>query len=278
VHVVDPIEVLWGDWSVVEASLRALQLAAHSVDPDWVVFLSGEDRPVVDLDAWEQRALTSQVDGIVDARALTTRPAFGRRPTADDLNFARYAYRWRRLPAAGDGVMRPLLEAARRLSRYSQPVFKIEYAGRRGGWFVGTPRRQRLAPGWTIYTGAQWMALGRRAIGVVLETDPSVEQWFRSTWIPDQAFFHTVLYNRPELTLRNERMTYVVPHRTARQRPQWMTLRREDFDGITHSGAAFARKFDPEVDPGLVGMIDAAIDSERAADPPARRDRSRPAR
>jgi hypothetical protein len=262
IHLVERMRVLWGDWSLVEASLRLLRFAADTLDAEWFVFASGDDRPVRDLAAWEREVASSGADGLVPARELVSRPAFGRRPTADDLNYVRYAHRWRVLPRIGRGV----LELARRISRYVQPLCKIEYSDRRDRWFLGVRRRRRLPAGWALYAGSQWMAFDRRAAEILLSVDGSVTAWFRHTWIPDQGYFQTVLGNQDSLRLRDDLLTYVVPH-SAVKRADWMVLRAEDLDAIRRSGAAFARKFDPAVDPAVLPAIDASIDAARHAPP-----------
>ncbi|HXQ60660.1 MAG TPA: beta-1,6-N-acetylglucosaminyltransferase [Acidimicrobiales bacterium] len=263
VRLVDPVAVSWGDWSVVEATLRLLRVAVDEIDSDWFVLLSGEDRPVRDLAAWEDELVASGTDGLVPMRPLTVRPAFGRRPSADDLNFVRYAFRWRAVPARYVRGGRYVLEAARRISRYVQPVFKIEYAERRGTWMVGRWRRRRLPDGWTLYCGSQWMALGRRAVTTLLASDAAVTEWFRQTWIPDQGFFHTVLGNAAGFSFSTQPLTYVVPHDTHKG-AAWMVLRSDDVGTIALSGAAFARKFDPAVDREVIDLVDAAVDASVA--------------
>jgi hypothetical protein len=263
VHLMERTPVVWGDWSMVETSLRLLRFAVDTLDADWFVFLSGEDRPVVDLARWERDIEQTAVDGLVPATALDRRPSFGHRPTAPDIDFVRYAYRWRELPPVR-GVARRAVETARRVSRYSQPAFKIEYAPRRDRFFLGLPRRRRLPAGWTLYSGPQWVACGRTAADVLLSTDDSVVAWFRQTWIPDQSFFHTVLHNHRGLDLSHTPLTYVVSEDTKRRRGD-MVLRSDDLEAIGRSGAAFARKFDPSVDPGILRDVEAGIAGARPA-------------
>ncbi len=265
VHMVERMPVSWGDWSIVEASLRLLEYAFETLDADWFAFLSGDDRPVVDLARWERQVQSAGNDGLVPARPLETKPSFGRRPTSEDLNYVRYSYRWRELPHL-TGVPRRLVETARRVSRFSQPLFKIEYADRRDRFFLGLPRRRRLPPGWTLYTGPQWVALGRRAAETLLGVDDTVVEWFRHTWIPDQSFVHTVLHNYGDLVLADTPLTYVVPYNTKKRRGD-MALRVDDLGAIRASGAAFARKFDPSVDPDILRAVEAGIAGDS---PPSR--------
>jgi hypothetical protein len=257
-HLTERTKVLWGDWSIVEASRLLLRFAAEQLRADWFVLLSGEDRPVLDLAGWELDMQAAGLDGLVPARVVDQKPSFGRRPSAGDVNFVRYSYRWRELPA-WRGPARTAVEVARRVSRYSQPLFKIEYTKRRDRFYLALPRRHDHPHHWTLYTGPQWLALGSRAVERVLEADEEVVDWYRQTWIPDQAFFHTVLHNQPDLALSDRPLTYVVPHATKQQRGD-MVLRLEDLGAIRDSGAAFARKFDAAVDPDIVRAVDAAID------------------
>jgi hypothetical protein len=260
VHLVERMHVLWGDWSIVEASLRLLRFATEELDADWSVFLSGEDRPVVDLARWERDLQTARIDGLVPALVVDRRPSFGRRPTAGDVNFVRYSYRWRELPPAR-GVAHGAIELARRVSRYCQPLFKVEYTIRRDRFFLALPRHRRLPPGWNIYTGPQWVACGRRAAYALLHADDTVIEWYRQTWIPDQSFFHTVLRNQPDLVLSDTPLTYVIPYNVKRRRGD-MVLRVDDLGAIQQSGAAFARKFDPSVDSDILRDIEATIVTE----------------
>lgn len=267
VGLVERTRILWGDWTMVEVSLRMVRRARRELDADWCVILSGDARPVVDLATWEATTAASGADGIVPGRALERRPAFGRAPTADDLNLVRYSYRWRPLPAPAHPAGRAALGGLRRLSRYTQPLFKIEYAARRDRWFLGTPRRGAPARGWSYAAGPQWVALGPRAADAVLDVDDGVVEWFRHTWIPDQGFFQTVLANVPGLDIRREPVVYVVPSRLSRQRSNWMALRTGDLEGLWASGAPLARKFDDDVDPAVAALVDAAVERSRSTAP-----------
>ena len=145
VHLLARTRVLWGDWSMVETSLRLLRFAAEELDADWCAFLSGDDRPVVNLARWERTIQSAAIDGLVPATVVDRKPVFGRAPTAGDVNFVRYSYRWRELPPVS-GLTRRAVALARRVSRYAQPLFKIEFTDRRDRFFVGVPRRRRLPP------------------------------------------------------------------------------------------------------------------------------------
>ncbi len=75
VHFVDRRQVLWGDWSIVDATLRMIRFAHDELDADWFVMLSGEHRPVVDLEQWEADTLASDADAFVEASSLASQTA-----------------------------------------------------------------------------------------------------------------------------------------------------------------------------------------------------------
>ncbi len=54
VHFVERDHIFWGDWSIVEATLRMVKFALEELRADWFVVLSGEHWPVADLRAWER--------------------------------------------------------------------------------------------------------------------------------------------------------------------------------------------------------------------------------
>jgi hypothetical protein len=264
-HLLRRTPVAWGDWSLVDVSLQLVRYARDSLDADWFVLLSGDDRPVVDLASWEEDIRRSGIDGVVANRPITRRPRWFRRPTADDINYVRYMYRWQELPRARHRWARLALETLRRAGRFLQPLFKIEYSDRRQAWYLGLPRRSRSLPNqWRLYVGPQWVAFGARAAAVLFDADPPVLEWFRDTWIPDQAFVQTVLANHPDLVLCNQRLTYLPRQKRPVGPGSWMVVRTTDLDDVWTSGCAFARKIDPEVDDVVSARIDARIDRGRA--------------
>ena len=78
VHFVDRSRILWGDWSIVEATLRMVRYAVEELRADWFVVLSGEHWPVADLHEWENATSLSSIDAFVEADPVPERLRFGR--------------------------------------------------------------------------------------------------------------------------------------------------------------------------------------------------------
>jgi hypothetical protein len=285
-HLVDASRVLWGDWSFVEALLRMLRFARDALQADWFALISGEDRPVVDLAAWERHLETSEADAVLTSSEIGKLARLGRRASVSETHAARYRFWWLALPPMSNRAARRLMMHLTAVGQHTHPVLAVEYFWRRDRWFVGVRRPRRAVPaGWRFCTGPCWMALGRRAAEAVLEADDGVIRHYRRTLIPDESFFHSVLANTPGLEVSTGRLLSYVPWEKGAARDGLrfevrgtnlmskggLYLRAEDFDAIQASGAPFARKFDRSFDSGFIQMVDESVDRSRSAvEAPAR--------
>jgi hypothetical protein len=248
---------------MVEAMLALVRFAVEELGADWLVFLSGEDRPLVDLAKWEAELARAGIDGIVPARTLPARLHFGPAHRDDNAFLARCVHRWRVVQQPRRRSGQRCMGLAFRAGWWMHPLFKLEFANPREVWAAGVPRRRGAIGTVRFHKGAQWIALGSRAARVVLDVDPAFPAWFKRSWIPDETYFHTILYNTPELVLRNEILTYRRPLPRPPY-PNWMYLEPEDLDDMWSSGAVFARKVDATSHREVLAAIDAAVDRQRS--------------
>jgi hypothetical protein len=262
VHFVDRRQVLWGDWSIVDATLRMIRFAHDQLDADWFVMLSGEHRPIVDLEQWEADTLTSDADAFVEAEPLPAKLHFGRSNEDANRFLARCLHRWVTVNEPGLTVGQKGFAGLWRLSRYALPLGAIEYSHRRRAWFLGSPRQGRPSA-LTFYKGSQWIGFNRRSAEAILNTDGSVTEWFMQGHIPDETYLQTVLYNAPRLTVRSDLVTYVPEGPERPTAARWMVLDRDDLETVWQSGAAFARKVDPDERPEVLKAIDDKVDRDR---------------
>jgi hypothetical protein len=263
VRLLERQPVLWGDWSMVEATLRLLRCGVDEADADWLVLLSGEHWPVVDLRAWELGTARGGADAIVDADRLPSRLRFGHSDPEANQYLARSLHRWTYFPRPRGGLPHRALGGLMKLSRALHPLYQMEYAHRREAWLVGRRRRRTGLRGITLYRGSQWIALNQKAARRVLEADPGLVDWFAKSWIPDEAFLQTVLHNDRELTVRNAKTTFVLDT-PLRPTPGWMRLDLDDVPAVAASGAPFARKIDPVERPDVVLALDGLVERSRA--------------
>ena len=143
VHLVERDRIYWGDWSIVEATLRMVRFALEELHADWFVILSGEHWPVTDLRPWELSTVASGIDAFVKANPLPHRLRFGRGD--DDFNgenmfLTRCLHQWVTMEQPRSPVAHRAIGGLWKLSRYVQPFVAIEYSHRREAWFFGRPR------------------------------------------------------------------------------------------------------------------------------------------
>ncbi len=263
-HLVERGPVRWGDWSMVEATLRLLRFAKDHLSVDWFVLLSGEHRPVVPLAEWEATTVRSGVDALAPMDRLPSRLRFGGADFEANQYLARSRHRWSAVPRPRSSSLHRGLGGLTKISRRALPLFAVEYAHRRESWAIGTPRRLACMRGRTLFRGSQWIAMNRRAAEAVLNVDPAVTEWFQRSWIPDETYFQTVLRQWPELVVSGEPTTFVL-ETPDRPTPGWMRLSLSDLPAVWDSGAPFARKVDRAARPEVLAAIDYALDTQRAA-------------
>jgi Core-2/I-Branching enzyme len=263
IHLVEPGHVSWGDWSMIEASMRMLRYAVDRLEADWFVLLSGEHRPAVDLGQWEIDVEASGNDAYLGAERLPARLRFGTADFEHTQYLARSRHRWRLVPRPRRHLAHRAMGLFMKLSTRLRPIVSVEYIHRRDAWAVGWRRRSGPVRGWSFYRGSQWFALSRAAADAALRIDPAIADWFTHSWIPDEAYLHTVLRRVPRLVIADESTTFVldtpdVPY------PEWMQLSLEDLPAAIESGLPFVRKVDPVHRPEVIERIDRIAAGRRA--------------
>jgi len=168
VRVVREFHVAWGQWSIVAATLRCLdEIADAGWEPDYVHLLSGADYPIRaigDFSAFLERNTGKQF--------LECVPSNERRWVRGGMQQERYLYRfyfnW----------------------RDQRTLFDFSYNLQR---FLGLKRK--FVRGIEPHMGSQWWTLTWDVVKqiMVLAREPDILDFFRSTLIPDELFFQTMV-------------------------------------------------------------------------------------
>jgi hypothetical protein len=266
VHLVERTRVLWGDWSIVEATLRMITFATDRLGADWFVVLSGEHWPVVDLARWEEDLGTSGFDAVIPSSRLPRRLHFGRTDLDGNRFLARCIHRWVAVTRPRSALVHRALAGVSKVSCLTHPILKLEFSLRSDAWFIGLPRSRGPVKGWALYKGSQWIAFNDRAARLVLHVETPVIMWFEQSHIPDESFVHTVLQRVPGISIHNQLVTYVPPEPDT-PTEGWMRLKIDDLPTVWASGAAFARKVDPARHPDVIASINDHLRRQRARGP-----------
>jgi hypothetical protein len=238
-----------GFWSLLEPWFDAVELlAARGVSYDWLVYLSGQDYPVLPLARSEAYLRDSSHDGYLSWRSAHAPSPDGRRQQGR----LRYEYQYTELPR-----LVPLLRLVRKLNGI-QKVWHVHltYGPRIGLRAASSPFRDGFHP----YVGLQWTTLRRacaeQVTKVARENEP-LRRYYERTLCPDEGFVQTVLVNDGRFDLCNDALRYVDFAGTRDGHPR--TLRLADGPGISSGAYHFARKVDPGIDPALLDWLDREV-------------------
>ncbi|HMS96730.1 MAG TPA: DUF5928 domain-containing protein [Tabrizicola sp.] len=106
--------------------------------------------------------------------------------------------------------------------------------------------KRRIPEGLTIRIGSQWWCLRRRTVEAVLDfitKRRDIVRFFKTTWIPDETFFQTLVAHLvPEEEIRSRTLTFL--HFTDYGMP--VTFYNDHYDLLLAQDYLFARKISPD--------------------------------
>jgi hypothetical protein len=124
---------------------------------------------------------------------------------------------------------------------------------------VRIPLRRTIPLGLDPWGGSAYWIMSHRALDVVhafVEEQLEYVRFFAHVDIPDEIFFQTILLNSPLADECDDiRLHYTEWGRT----PAPAVLVASDYPHLADSPCLFARKFDPEVDSGVLDLIDTGL-------------------
>jgi len=226
------VDVWWGDFSQVQATLNSLTEIDADGDYDYVILVSGLDYPV-----WPSEKIVRFLDGSDRREYLqsSTLDANGWASAADRIDYFYYSR--------------------------NNLVLKAAYAALRTVMRALSLKRHMVG-GWRAYGGASWFILSSDCIRYILKyvkDHPSFVNFMKSVFGPDESFFQTIVMNSQfQDRVVSDIKRYIDWSDCAKglsPSPNWLTER--DFDKIIASGAMFCRKVEPTRSAKLMALLDA---------------------
>jgi hypothetical protein len=218
--------VRWGTFDLVDVTLSGLA-SARAAGFDYVTAVTGQDYPIKPV-----QSFTAFLDANQGRSFL---PHFPLRPG----------------PWVDNGGLR----------RVDHWHFLIG-----GRWlsfpnrYIPLPVRRTVPSGLTPYGGSAYWCLGPDCADYVLDfvaDHPEVSRFFRTTPMPDEVFYQTVLATSPlQPCLIDDDLRFVD---WTRGDPHPKTLTAADFPRIAAAAGFLARKFDIDVDARVLDLIDAEL-------------------
>lgn len=229
----EPVDVRWGGWGMVEATLRLIDRALLDA-PDHLYLMSGQDYPL--------RSLPAILDAVraADTDWINVVPMSN---NAVDKPIARVTARLQPVPLVGRVWARRLKLGFHLANRVLPPVDPA-----------------RLAPDVALYGGASWWCLTAdtmRLARAYLAEAPGLIQLLRRAHCPDEALFQTALMAVAPDRPRRPQPTYVRWDKRHGSVESPMTLTADMVEDACASEALMARKFDAELHPAALDRLDA---------------------
>jgi hypothetical protein len=164
------VKVGWGEWSICQATLNCIEeIEASGWEPDYVYYASGADYPI--RSARELSAFLERNKGMEFIEGV---PSDRKRWVKGGPQEERYQYRfwfnWR--------------------SQHKRSVFLLELQQK-------LKLRRKFVLGLEPYMGSQWWVLTWKTLQAVMTVArrPEVLRFFKTTMIPDELFFQTLVCN-----------------------------------------------------------------------------------
>ncbi len=245
------VPVYWGQWQMVDATLRLMDRALERADPDYLVLLSGTCYPIRS-NRYIRSVLGTGHELFINSIGMPDKRAHKPLSRLD-----RFRFRSDRSPFENLSRALPIMiRGPRKGRRFSKR------------WLLTRDWRRDLPL--EPYAGSSWWALPADAARYLLDfaaREPGIVRFFENTRSPDEGFFQTVLSNSPFAPAIRRNLTYA--DWTARgSHPATITTAHVERlgrpgpyveGGPYGSGELlFARKF-PDDGGAMTGLVDVAI-------------------
>jgi hypothetical protein len=231
----------WADFSIVEATIKAIELMYQSTNaPDWFILLSGSDYPI------------KTAKQILDDLSSNEYDAY--------INHEQVQYKvYRENPKISLIWQKLAYQRYCSLKLFSIPSFNKKLYPNGQEICVEHPLLTKLFfpffNKFNCFVGDQWFCANQRAAEHILKfhnQNNALTSHYRRRLFADESYFQTILANAPQLNLKNNNYRHVIwPPRSAH--PKTMVM--EDLPCLLSSSAHFARKFNIEIDSEIFDQL-----------------------
>ncbi|HLP18721.1 MAG TPA: beta-1,6-N-acetylglucosaminyltransferase [Chitinophagales bacterium] len=251
------VDVVWGDMSIVQATLNILQQIPLS-GKGYCVLLSGQDYPIKStayISGYLQENYGADFISI-NPLPFASWPNSGMdRITKYKVNFSNKQFDYYLLPSVFEKEF------------YSAATWKVVrkiLLTSKGGVLSKLLKRRKVPGNSKVYGGHAWWAFTNETVGAILgylKSNPTLLSYFEDSLLPDEMIFQTVFMALPVVSnsaVIKAELTYVNWDKPNVTLP--VTFTHEDFDELNaHPDKLFARKFSYAVDTKIFDLIDQRI-------------------
>lgn len=232
------INVMWAQFSQVEAEINLLNFAAKNSNYDYYILLSGADYPIVSLNDLKKYLESNYGCNFINLYNSLNYNNGGKTNHHDKCNDIAYS----------DWI----------LTRYGIPrIIRRLWVVVTGGYnYTFSIFKRKYDSNIKFYFGSQWWCFNGEFVDWMLKElshNNSYIAFFRKCSTPDESFFHTLFMNSDYASTRKDYLHYIDWSLNLNS-PKNLTM--NDYDKIIESNKFFARKI---FDDSLMKKIDYII-------------------
>lgn len=242
----DRVNIYWGGYSQVQATLNLLREAINTSDCDRYQLLSGIDYPIKPLPKLNQFLIDNDMEFITISTEITEESNLSTR--IDNINLLDSELCNVRTKTAFQDIRWKVNELTELII---DSKFKDDHK----------KNIDLLKKSYRLFKGSNWFNLSKAAVEFILaftEQNPLFVRAFKFSMCPDEMFFHTILGNSifsdricKDLTNKNKNTEYKLfsglHHVNWNSQPAPKTfISTSDINELSESQAFFARKFNEE--------------------------------
>lgn len=258
VYINHRINCIWGDISMVNATINGLQQIVSDNRRGYTILMSGQDYPLKSNQIIQDFFSQNYGVNFISMFSLPTKNWADER---DGLNRVEY-YKLNISDRRADiRILPPLLDSRLAKLYFASQSENILSVLDKYLEMLMHPR-PTLNYITQFYGGSQWWAFPIETIWFILEfidKHPDYTDFFRFSFVPDELFFHTIIGNLPELSTRvKETVTYVDWVSNGPFRPA--VFDSSFYDQLIERNELFARKFEADSNSIIFDQLDRYID------------------
>ena len=249
---------IWGDFSIVRATLHLLKNAVESGEKGFTILLSGQDYPIKPNNYINQVLNNYKNFNFIDVTTIEKK--WSKKMVRNKVEHYHFIHSEKKSDSNSYAPFyhSSLKEQIRNIFHFAKGRMSLKTFKE----LMRLPKRNPFFK--NQYAGSQWWAFNEKTAKILYDyinsNNEALENYYKFSSAPDEIFFQTILMNliakgkkikiKPSQTYVNwERKNCVLP----------VTFNDKDFDELLNLDQLWARKFDQDYNEKILDLIDSEI-------------------
>lgn len=247
------MSIKWADFSMVQATLNLMKLAANIQKNGFCVLLSGQDYPLKS-NAYLDDFFGKNMDSIfIEGFSIPTKGNWGHSGGLDRLELYHFVLDKKGYKKSLESIFNRNFW---KMSKFWD-LFDLAKHGQ-ARYFYKLLKKRTFPSYLKPYGGSQWWSMPMSYVMQLLDflkAHPDYIAYHKFTLCPDEIFFHSLCFSLFPKQVQNSSTTYVNWIRPV-ERPPVVFNTKDDLEELMQCGKLFARKFDERTSGALLDIID----------------------